>query len=85
MIIGRLGLTTEKLPRKISELAALICVKRAGSRRPILDSRFRLNGSDPLHAVAFKDFSTRRTQPRTVLLQALLNGHIVTQLFSAKA
>jgi hypothetical protein len=39
----------------------------------------------PLHAVASKDLSTRRAQPCAVLLQALLNGHIITQLFSAKA
>src|SRR5882724_11440311 len=45
----------------------------------------RLHGSDPLHAMACKDLFTRRTQPCAVLLQALLNGCIITQLFSAKA
>jgi hypothetical protein len=45
----------------------------------------QLNGSDPLHAMAFKDLFTGPTQLCSVLLQAPLNGHIITQLFSAKA
>jgi hypothetical protein len=45
----------------------------------------RLDGSDPLHAMACKDLFTRRTQLCAVLLQAVLNGCIITQLFSAKA
>jgi hypothetical protein len=39
---------------------------------------------DPLHAMALEYFSTGSAQPSAILLQALLNGHIVTQLFSAK-
>jgi hypothetical protein len=56
--------------------------------RPIPSDAFqikRLDGSDPLHAMACKDPFTRRTQLCAVLLQALLNGCIITQLFSAKA
>jgi hypothetical protein len=45
----------------------------------------QLNGSDPLHAMAFKDLFTGPTQLCSVLLQAPLNSHIITQLFSAKA
>jgi hypothetical protein len=43
----------------------------------------RLAGS--LHAMAFKDLFTGPTQLCAVLLQAPLNGHIIIQLFSAKA
>ena len=56
--------------------------------RPIPSDAFqirRLYSSDPLHAMAFKDLFTRRTQLCAVLLQAVLNGCIITQLFSAKA
>jgi hypothetical protein len=35
--------------------------------------------------MAFKDLFTGPTQLCAVLLQALLNGHIIIQLFSAKA
>jgi hypothetical protein len=45
----------------------------------------RLDGSDPLHAMACKHLFTRRTQPCAVLLQAVLNGCVITQLLSAKA
>jgi hypothetical protein len=40
---------------------------------------------DPLHAMALEYFFTGSTQLCAIPLQALLNGHIVTQLFSAKA
>jgi hypothetical protein len=35
--------------------------------------------------MAFKDLFTGPTQLCAVLLQALLNGHVIIQLFSAKA
>jgi hypothetical protein len=43
----------------------------------------RLN--ETLHAMALKNFLACRTEFCAVLLQALLNGCIVTKLFSAKA
>jgi hypothetical protein len=38
-----------------------------------------------LHAMAFEYFFAGSPQLCAILLQALLNGHIVAQLFSAKA
>ena len=40
--------------------------------------------NDALHAMAFKNFLACRTQLCAILLQALLNRCIVTQLFAAK-
>ena len=37
-----------------------------------------------LHAVALKDLLTRLTQLNPVLLQAILNSHVVAQLLTAK-
>jgi hypothetical protein len=37
-----------------------------------------------LHAVALKDLLTRLTQLTPILLEAVLNGHIVAQLLTAK-
>jgi len=39
----------------------------------------------PLHAMALEYFFTSSTQLCAIPLQALLNGHIITHLFSAKA
>jgi hypothetical protein len=40
---------------------------------------------DPLHAMALEYFFASPVQLCAIPLQALLNGHIITQLFSAKA
>jgi hypothetical protein len=68
-----------------ADVAHAISLQRNRTGTQALETEFVPRFGRELHAMAFKDLCTRPTQLCSVLLQAPLNGHIITQLFSAKA